>query len=502
MGYTSGSDADDLEKLRRAFTEIFSRFGSLESLLESVGLAELPTAQRYGILFGFAVFSLTIAAVLALLTFGGTFRRIAEELQTGQPSSIQAPHDLRSQRALLLEQLLEGRERMKNGYPDPPTTEGWTVLTRRLVNEAPRAISNDDEELDDDDKERKEDDLDSSVKKERRRKVGGGQNGGGVVSRYVPPLYQENYAAAYRKCQDRPGGPVLSGRPEARFEAYARGYAGCGQHASLAYRRSYGRRYESICCSSHASDDKYLKLFADRPHDLVGRHVRLEALEPDRHLKPLFHLTCGDPVLECNAYDPQEIWSFCEFGPFSSPLEMHHSGVFQRQPREAAFCAVHSATDQVWGALLLSHDDPKNLSVQLEPPIWHPTKLDSLEVQEACFLLLDRLFGLGYRRVQFCADAQDSAMRKMAVRLGFTAEGTLYKHMIVKDSSRDSEVFGMLNSDWKDGARSALFAKLYGATALRADAANEKKEEEFDEQTRYLAEKKRMQEDAAKDKNQ
>jgi RimJ/RimL family protein N-acetyltransferase len=493
MGYTSGSDADDLEKLRRAFAEIISRFGSIDGLLESVGLADLPTAQRYGILFGISVFSLTIVSVIALLAFGGTFRRIAEELETGQPSSIQAPHDVRSQRALLLEHLLEGRTRMESGYPDPPATEGWSVLTRRLLNDAPRDIvSSDDEDLDGDDKERKEDDDLAANQKEK--------GGGGASRRYVPPLYQENYAAAYRKCQDRPGGPVLSGRPEARFEAYARGYAGCGPHASLAYRRSYGRRYESICCSSHAADEKHLKLFAERPHDVVGRHVRLEALEPDRHLEALFHLTCGDPVLEYHSYDPQEIWSFCEWGPFSSPREMRESGVFQRKPREAAFCVVQSATDQVWGAVLLSHDDPKNLSVQLEPPLWHPAKLESLEVQEAFFLILDRLFGLGYRRVQFCADAQDSASRKLAVRLGFTAEGTLYKHMVVKDSSRDSDVFGMLNSDWKDGARSVLFAKLYGASALRADAANEKREEELDEQARYLAEKKRAQEEAAKDK--
>jgi hypothetical protein len=196
MGY-SGSDVDDLEKLRRAATELAARFGSVDSLLESVGLAELPTAQRYGIMFGFVVFFLTIAAVIALLAFGGTFKRISEELQTGQPSSIQAAHDLRAQRALLLEQLLEGRERMNSNYQEPPTTEDLTNLTKMLLNEAPMASGgslgkgkvNGNNDVG---KERKEDDL--------------GGKGASQSDRIYPPFYKENYTAAYRKCQDRPGG--------------------------------------------------------------------------------------------------------------------------------------------------------------------------------------------------------------------------------------------------------------------------------------------------------
>lgn len=248
--------------------------------------------------------------------------------------------------------------------------------------------------------------------------------------------------------------------------------------------------YESICCESHSSDDKYGALFSERPQDIVGRHVRLEALQLHRHLQPLFHLTSGDPVLESSSYDPQEIWSFQESGPFASPSEMRQSFVFQRQLDQAAFAVVHSVTEQVWGAICLSHDHPKNLSIQLEPPLWHPSKLERRELDEACFLVMDRLFALGYRRIQFCMDSQDSVMRKLAIRLGFTLEGTLYKHMVVKDASRDSDVFSMLNSDWKKGARATLFRKLYGSAALRSDLSNEKKEEEFDEQARFLAEKK------------
>jgi RimJ/RimL family protein N-acetyltransferase len=298
----------------------------------------------------------------------------------------------------------------------------------------------------------------------------------------------------------RLAGSVLSGRPEARFEAYARGFAGCGTYTAVTYRRSYGRMYEAISCMNHANDDKYTKLFKERPHDIIGKYIRLEALEVERHLDDVFKVTSGEPALENKSYDPQEVWGFLEDGPFEDEKEMHQSYVFQRKQNEAGFAIVHAVTDRVMGVILLRNDDPRNLTIQLEAPMMQPSREGTKEQLEACYLLMDRLFAYGYRRIQVSIDSQDAGKRKMCTRLGFTLEGRLYKHMVVKEASRDSNVYGLLNSDWKRGARSALFTKLYGAAALRADRANEKLEEEFDEQTRVLKEQKREEAAAAKNK--
>jgi hypothetical protein len=113
---------------------------------------------------------------------------------------------------------------------------------------------------------------------------------------------------------------------------------------------------------------------------------------------------------------------------------------------------------------------------------------------EACYLLIDRLFAYGYRRVQISIDAKDTNNVKLADRLGFTYEGCLFKHMIIKDASRDSNIYGMLNSDWEKGGRLALYKKLYGVKLARVDFSNNKKEEELDEQQRVLAERKVLEE--------
>ena len=293
-------------------------------------------------------------------------------------------------------------------------------------------------------------------------------------------------------------GPIISGKPEARFEAYARGYAGCGPYTTPTYRRSYGRLYLATCCESSKSEEKYSELFRTRPYDIMGRHCRLEALDVKRHLKDVFTVTSGMPALEKTAYEPEEIWGFLEDGPFESPEEMRKSFVFQRKRNEAGFAIVHSVTESVLGVVLLTHDNPEHLTIQIEPPIMQFGRAGSSQELEACFLLMDRLFALGYRRIQMMLDSQDSENRKLVRRLGFTMEGVLYKHLIHKESSRDSNVYALLNSDWKKGARSALFKRLYGAKAFSADRANERKEEEHAEQQRVLEEKKRLEAQAKK----
>jgi len=254
--------------------------------------------------------------------------------------------------------------------------------------------------------------------------------------------------------------------------------------------------YEAICCVNHANDDKYCQLAKERPHDIIGKYVRLEALEVERHLAKVFHVTSGEPALESKSYDPQDVWGFLEDGPFENEQEMHESFVFQRKQNEAGFAIVHSVTDQVMGAVLLRHDDPHNLTIQLETPMMQPTREGSKEQFESCYLLMDRLFAFGYRRIQISVDSQDAEKCKLCTRLGFSLEGRLYKHMVVKEASRDSCIYSMLNSDWKRGARSALFKKLYGAKALRADLTNEANEEEWETRERGLQEQKRAEEEA------
>eukprot|EP00546_Thalassionema_frauenfeldii_P022322 CAMPEP_0178906700 /NCGR_PEP_ID=MMETSP0786-20121207/6967_1 /TAXON_ID=186022 /ORGANISM="Thalassionema frauenfeldii, Strain CCMP 1798" /LENGTH=538 /DNA_ID=CAMNT_0020578429 /DNA_START=280 /DNA_END=1893 /DNA_ORIENTATION=+ len=459
-------ETTDLEKLSQAFSKLTSHFSSTEDFLSAFGVNDLPIAHRYGIFYGTLVFVLTVTAVLALLVMGGSFDRIAEQAKTGD-IAVSDPITSRTDRNLILERLVDARDRMmKENYRPPETSSNRTKLMDMILNISLATCVDISELTDEDEKKRNK------------------------QQKFIPPGYHEDYVDAYKVCQDTPGGAAIPGRPEARFESYARSFAGCGRHVTREYRRSYARMYEMNACKSHATDNQSKALYASRPEDLIGRLVRLEALEIDRHAKDFHDLSCGEAHLEHKPYNPKEIWAFLNYGPFKNVEELKESPIFVRKMNEAGFAIVENVSNRMIGVVLLNHDDPENLKISFEVPVVMPSFESRAEPIEACFLILDKLFALGYRRVELAVDSQDAARKRVASRLGFTKEATIPKHMVVKDANRDSIIYGMLNSDWTKGARNFLYKKLHGAKLLKLDENNNKKENEREERARLLAEKK------------
>jgi len=415
------------------------------------GLSTLPNPQKYGILFGILVFSLTIITVIALLILGGSFRRIQEQecgdnevtLKKTLPSIIQQ----RIERAFLYDDLLESRKRMLLKY-QKNVYEGMTPIMDMLNSMSPKYY-----------------DKDKIV---------------------LPEGYEKEYVKGYLECQSKPGGENLSGIPEARYESYARAYAGCGINTTSTYKRSYARMYETTACATHRSEKMYRDHWKQYPYDIVGRTIRLEPLSIDRHLSTLFTITSGQKCGFNNSFDPYLIWAFFKEGPFSSVSELKKSTIFQKEENTASYAIVKIMTNKVVGIIMLTYDNPSNLSISLEPPIIIPSLDGTLEQVESCFLLLDRLFAHGYRRIQYSVDSMDMNSKRLAGKLEFTQEGMLSKDRINKDSNRDSIVYSMLNSDWNEGARGVLYEKLHGKRVRTVDERFIKKQEELDVQKDFI----------------
>lgn len=181
----ANADSSDFEKLQMAFQEITTKFGSVEDILEAFGLAEMPRAQRYGVLMGCVVFTCTVSAVFALLIFGGSFKRMEQQEQTGE-ATIESNYKARADRPLLLERLLGDRERLLSlNYPDREQPKARrTRLTKMLMSIPP---PKDIPEVVDDSAAKQA----VNKKKDRAEQMNG---------------YKENFVWAYRKCQDKPGG--------------------------------------------------------------------------------------------------------------------------------------------------------------------------------------------------------------------------------------------------------------------------------------------------------
>ena len=185
----------DFEKLKLALGTL-AKFASVEDALEMFGLSDLPVAQRYGILGGCVIFTLTISSVFFLLVFGGSFTRMAQQAETGE-NTIPKAVELRKGRALLLERLLDASERMVGNYPSEPVTEGMTILTKTLLNLSPniekaKAMTALIERM-----EKETDKGKSNPEIEKKRQE---------LRKFLPDGYEEIYIEAYQRCQDKPGG--------------------------------------------------------------------------------------------------------------------------------------------------------------------------------------------------------------------------------------------------------------------------------------------------------
>lgn len=67
---------------------------------------------------------------------------------------------------------------------------------------------------------------------------------------------------------------------------------------------------------------------------------------------------------------------------------------------------------------------------------------------EAIFLVLNEAFTLGYRRVEWECDADNVRSNVAAQRLGFTREGLLRQHLVVRDRNHDTVLYSVIDKEW------------------------------------------------------
>jgi RimJ/RimL family protein N-acetyltransferase len=174
---------------------------------------------------------------------------------------------------------------------------------------------------------------------------------------------------------------------------------------------------------------------------LEGALVRLEPVDPARHLADLF-AAGGDPA----------IWRYLPTGPY---------------PDEAPFAALlesYAASDDPLFFTIVDLRDGRPAGIasylRITPEhgvieighIWFGLALQrTREATEAIFLLARHVFDdLGYRRLEWKCNAANEASRRAADRFGFTFEGIFRQHMVIKDRNRDTAWYAMLDHEWPE----------------------------------------------------
>lgn len=181
-----------------------------------------------------------------------------------------------------------------------------------------------------------------------------------------------------------------------------------------------------------------------------GRYCDLEPLHT-RHAPELWAAAQGA--------DPS--WAYMGYGPFADAAAMaRHVAAFAAQHDPIAWAIRPKATGRIGGWLTLMEIQPANAAIELGNIWFGPAMQRTQAATEAMFLLMRHAMDdLGYRRLVWKCNALNAPSRRAADRLGFTYEGALRAHMVVKGRRRDTTFYSILDDEWPS-RRDALAAWL------------------------------------------
>jgi RimJ/RimL family protein N-acetyltransferase len=170
-----------------------------------------------------------------------------------------------------------------------------------------------------------------------------------------------------------------------------------------------------------------------------GQHAVLEPLHP-RHAPELWQAAQG----------ADESWTYLGMGPFASQEAMRRQIADMGSMQDYMYWAVRPiSTGVVSGWLALLDIQPKHAAIEIGG-IWFSPRMQRTRAStEAIYLLLKLAADdLGYRRLVWKCNALNAPSKRAAERLGFTFEGQLRKHWVIKGRQRDTDYYSIIDDEW------------------------------------------------------
>ncbi len=189
---------------------------------------------------------------------------------------------------------------------------------------------------------------------------------------------------------------------------------------------------------------------------LTGERVVLRPLELDRDVAALFAVSSGSPVTigerRAEAYDADAlIWRWMKGGPHADVAALRSYLSAQVAAADMLpMVVLDRASSHPVGVAAFMSNAPGDLRIELGSIWYGPIAQGTGASREATRLMLEHVFGLGYRRVEWKCDTLNERSRRAAISYGFTFEGVQRAHYIVKGKNRDTAWYRMLDHEWPD----------------------------------------------------
>jgi RimJ/RimL family protein N-acetyltransferase len=176
---------------------------------------------------------------------------------------------------------------------------------------------------------------------------------------------------------------------------------------------------------------------------MEGRLCRVEPIDVGRHAADLF---------EANSLDAEgRMFSYLAYGPFKALSE--YVAWMERTclgPDPFFHAIVDRASGKALGVASLLRIDAANGVIEVGHIAYSPLLQRTAMATEAMYLLMDRVFELGYRRYEWKCNALNAPSRNAAMRLGFSYEGVFRQAVVIKGRNRDTAWYAMVDGEWPE----------------------------------------------------
>jgi RimJ/RimL family protein N-acetyltransferase len=174
---------------------------------------------------------------------------------------------------------------------------------------------------------------------------------------------------------------------------------------------------------------------------MQGQYCRLEALKPDLHARDLF---------EANSLDKDSRnWTYLFQGPFE------HFDDYIKWMRNSClgddplfYAIMDNTTHKAVGVASYLRITPAAGSIEVGNINFSPLLQKTPMATEAMYLMMKRVFELGYRRYEWKCDALNAPSRVAAQRLGFSYEGVFRQALVYKNRNRDTAWYATIDQEW------------------------------------------------------
>ena len=174
---------------------------------------------------------------------------------------------------------------------------------------------------------------------------------------------------------------------------------------------------------------------------MAGRFCRLEPLDPGWHAAQLY---------DANALDTAgRIWTYLPYGPFET-LDDYIGWMDEYcNGKDPLFYAiVDGATGEAVGVASYLGIAPARGSIEVGHINYSPLLQRTPAATEAMYLMMERAFGLGYRRYEWQCDALNARSRAAAQRLGLSFEGVFRQSRVYKGRNWDTAWYAAIDREW------------------------------------------------------